>query len=82
MSGEECYRVSSTAGTGYIRCPFFVAHGGREIMCEGIIDGARNSLKFETLAMKENQQHCYCECNYKRCEMYLAIQHFRWSEDD
>lgn len=81
MSGEECYRVSSTAGTGDIRCPFFVAHGGREIMCEGIIPGARNSLKFETLALKENQQHCYCECNYSRCEMYLAIMHFKWPEE-
>lgn len=81
MSRDEGYRISSTSGTGYIRCPYFVAHGGREIVCEGIIDGARNSLKFETLEMKDNQQHCYCENNFKRCEMYLAITHFKWQED-
>lgn len=81
MSGEECYRVSSTAGTREIRCPFFIAHGGREIVCEGIIPDARNSLRFETIALKENQQHCYCEKNYERCEMYLSIMHFKWPEE-
>ena len=75
------YKVSSTTGTGDIRCPFFVAHGSREIVCEGMIDGCRNSLKFENAELKEFHQNNYCECNYKRCELYLSIMHFKWQEE-
>ncbi len=74
-------RPSSTTGTGDIRCPFFVAHGAQEIICEGIIDGCRNCLKFEDRDKKEFHQHNYCEGQYKRCEMHLSIQHWKYWEE-
>lgn len=73
-------KLSSTARTSYITCPYFVAHGKTEIMCEGIIDGCRSSLKFEKAEGKEFHLRTYCECQYKRCEQYLSITHFKWPE--
>lgn len=75
------YRVSSTAGTGDIRCPFFVAHGSREILCEGMIDGCRSCLKFAEGAKKEFHQQNYCEKNFERCEMYISIKHWKYWDD-
>lgn len=74
-------RPSSTAGTGDIRCPFFVAHGMQDIVCEGMIDGCRNCLKFEDARKKKFHQETYCENGYKRCEMYLSIQHWKYWEE-
>ena len=74
-------RPSSTAGTGDIGCPFFVAHGCREIVCEGMIDGCRSCLKFESEKQKGFHQETYCENGYERCEMYLSIKHWKyWDE--
>ena len=74
-------RPSSTAGTGDIRCPYFVAHNDREIVCEGLIDGCRSCMRFRKPGCKTFHQQTYCENQYKRCEMFLAIQHFKWPEE-
>lgn len=77
---SESRRPSSTAGTGDIRCPFFVAHNEQEIVCEGMIDGCRSCLRFRETAGKKFHQETYCEKEYKRCEMFLSIQHWRWDD--
>jgi len=79
---SERDRISSTADTGNICCPFFIAHGKREIMCEGMIDGCRMISSFDDPEGKTFHQKNYCEMNYKRCEMYCSIQHWKWSEDE
>ena len=76
----ENRRPSSTAGTGDIRCPFFVAHSEQEIVCEGMIEGCRSCLRFRETAGKKFHQDTYCEKEYKRCEMFLSIQHWRWDD--
>ena len=77
---SESRRPSSTAGTGDIRCPFFVAHNEQEIVCEGIIDGCRSCLRFRETAGKKFHQETYCEKEYKRCEMFLSIMHWKWDD--
>lgn len=78
---SERNRISSTADTGNIGCPFFIAHGKKEIVCEGLIAGCRMCSSFEDPEKKSFHQHTYCEQEYRRCEMYLSIQHWKWPED-
>ena len=78
---SESRRPSSTAGTGDIRCPFFVAHNEYEIVCEGMIDGCRSCMRFRETAGKKFHQETYCEQKYKRCEMYLSIMHWKWTDE-
>lgn len=81
MKDKRAGKTSSTVGTDNIRCPFFVAHSQNEIVCEGIIQGTRISQKFRKGEEKKFQQQCFCECQYKKCEIYCSIQHWRWQDD-
>ena len=78
---SERDRISTTANTGDIACPFFIAHGKKDIVCEGIIDGTRMCCAFADPEGKTWHQKNYCEKHYKRCEMYCSIQHWKWPED-
>ena len=81
MSERPEGKLSCTAGTGDIRCPFFVMHGKREIRCEGIIAGTRSSVVFQGEEDKEFHQKTYCENQYCRCEQYCSIRHWQWPEE-
>lgn len=75
--------TSATAGTRNIKCPFFVAHGGREIVCEAIIPGAKCAVtRFVSEKAKSFHQNTYCEKCFNRCENYISIIHWRWPEDE
>lgn len=75
--------TSATTGTRYIQCPFFVAHGETEIVCEAVIPGAKYSCtRFERPEDKRIQQKNYCEKCFTRCEKYISIMHWRWPEDE
>ena len=75
--------TSATAGTRDIQCPFFVAHGRTEIVCEAVIPGATYCCtRFETEKEKKMQQETYCKNQYKRCEKYISIMHWKWPEDE
>ena len=73
--------LSSTQGTALLRCPFFMAHGEQEIKCEGVIDGTSIKTTFCSRDEKRWHQEIYCEKEYKRCEMYCSIMHWKWPEE-
>lgn len=79
---SERNRISTTANTGDICCPFFIAHGRKEIVCEGLIDGTRMCCAFEDAEEKTWHQKNYCEKSYKRCEMFCSIRHWKWPEEE
>lgn len=79
---REKRNYSTTAGTSFIICPFFSAHENKAIYCEGIIDGTRNGLFFETEEEKRFHKHTYCENKCKCCEIYASIRHWKWPEED
>ena len=79
---SELERVSSTTNTGMICCPFFIAHGQTDILCEGLIDGTNNCIRFKEREEKKWHQYNYCEKNYTRCEMYCSIRHWKWPEEE
>lgn len=74
-------RISSTAGTGNIQCPFFVAHGKTEILCEGIVEGTKICTKFPDPERKAFHQMTYCEKEFRRCELCCSIRHWQWPEE-
>ena len=79
---EHRDRVSSTTNTAVICCPFFIMHGKTEIVCEGLIDGTKMTCSFDRAEDKKWHQCNYCEKNYKRCEIYCSVMHWKWPEDD
>lgn len=80
MSERE-NRISSTSDTGNICCPFFVAHGKQEIVCEGVIDKTQNMIRFNSEKEKRFHQETYCENNYQRCEICCSIKHWKWPDE-
>ena len=75
-------RPSSTAGTGDIRCPYFIAHSEIEVICEGFFDGCRSSMRFREPKDKTFHQVTFCEKEYNRCEMCMSIEHWKYWEED
>ena len=72
----------SGRGADHILCPYFKAHSEREILCESHVPDSKSILmKFDSEHKKKNQQRIFCEGEYKRCEHYLSVKHFRWDED-
>ena len=75
-------RMSTTADTGNIRCPFFYAHGGRDLECEQIIWTAKVDIhRFPTYFDRKAHERIYCEMNYKYCEYYLALMEYKYKDD-
>ena len=66
----------------FIRCPYFLAHSERAILCEGVIPDTRAEHKFQSKAEKATQQQLYCEGNYEKCEHYLSVLHFNWKDEE
>lgn len=75
-------KLSSTSQTSYVQCPFFIAHGKREIVCEGLIDECTCIRRFRRSEDKEFQKKTYCEREYARCEHYLSVMHWKWEEGE
>ena len=66
----------------YIRCPYFIAHSERAILCNGVIPGTRTEHKFKYAAEKTKQQNIFCEGCYEKCEHHIAVKHFNWEEEE
>lgn len=79
---EKKIRLSSTQGTALLQCPFFVAHGETEIKCEGMIEGTSCRISFMNKDGKKFHQETYCENQFKRCEMYCSIKHWKWPDEE
>ena len=79
---SEKGRVSTTSNTGDIGCPFFVAHGKKEIVCEGMIDGTKTWVQFNDAEKKSWHQATYCEGRYQSCEICCSIRHWKWTDEE
>ncbi len=75
--------IPSTRHADYIRCPLFVAHSERDVLCESHLPGGKVCInRFATKKDKETQQRCFCEGAWQRCEHYLSWKHWQWPEDE
>ena len=74
-------RTSSTVGCDKICCPYFIAHGEREIVCEGMIEGTKGSTIFRAGRDKAMHEQIYCEDHWGKCEIALSVKHWRWEDE-
>ena len=74
-------RMSLTAGTGDIQCPFFNAHNRTAIRCKDIIPGTEHiTTTFESQEEKKFHQETYCESHYKKCWLYTWAMQMQWDD--
>lgn len=74
--------ISGTSGADDIRCPFYIANGSLDIICQGVIPDTHSIIRYRFKNDKVTQQKAFCEGCYNRCEIYQSIMHFReWDEE-
>lgn len=73
--------TSTTASTGNTTCPFFLAHGLKEIHCEGYVDEQRNILRFTRADDKLWWKQHYCDGGHRRCEHYRSLMIQKYDEN-
>ena len=74
--------ASTTRAARDIVCPFFKSHNGLEINCEGYQDGMVCAMKYNRAGDKKQQQHIYCQENYRYCEHYNALMILKYADDE
>lgn len=72
---------SSTSGTSEIRCPFFMAHNGHEVHCEGIMDGSKIIQRYCRASDKDKQCQIFCCEVYSYCEIYRMLMQAKYDEE-
>ena len=75
MSGHK--RVSTTSGTGAVKCPHFLGHARKEIHCEGPEDDSRMILRYDTEDQKHRQFRWYCCDKWDHCEWHITLEEMR-----
>ena len=66
-----------------ILCPCFKGVTANEIWCESHVpESSVTVLRYGSKEARRKQVKLYCECNWKRCEHYLAVKHMRWEDPD
>lgn len=75
-------RLSTTAGTGGIWCPFFRAHNSTIIACEGPTDDCVLQLRYRSAEAKKQQQTIFCEGNHRNCEIYRMLMEYKYPKED
>lgn len=56
-----------------IKCPFFRAHSGRAIGCEGITDDCTIMINFHGKAARDQHEEIFCRNRFHYCEIYRAV---------
>lgn len=54
-------------------CPFFMAHGAREIVCESPVPESKLKLIFADGKGKGMQYRAFCCGKYQNCEVYRSV---------
>ena len=78
---KQLVRCSTTSGTRDVRCPFFLAHSGREIHCEAYEDLCRTIMRYRCPENKDEHFRIYCCGRYTYCEHYRALMREKYEED-
>lgn len=57
-----------------VHCPFYRECDGRNIRCEGIWRGTRNTITFPGHHVRLNHMRKLCMSSYTRCALYRLIE--------
>lgn len=65
-----------------VLCPLFVSFTDNELRCHPHVpEAAATIIRYADKKACWQQRKMYCEGCWKRCEHYLAWQHFRWEDE-
>lgn len=79
---EAKEKLSKTAGSGDIRCPFFSAHGKTTIRCKDIYPETQSvTTVFRNKESKKFHTETYCEGHYQKCWLYCCAMELMWSDE-
>lgn len=56
-----------------VQCPFYVQSSERTILCEGVLPGTRDNIRFEKQKDRTTQLKKYCCGCYQMCERFNPI---------
>ncbi len=81
--GHGCHVdfFSTTQGTEDILCPFFLAHGVREIHCEAYEEQCRSIMRYRCSENKREHMKTYCKGRYAYCEHYRGLMREKYDEE-
>lgn len=65
-----------------ILCPFYRNQDKLNIGCEAPFEGPYLQLRFPNQKEKDRQREIFCECHYKRCEIYRCVLANRYPDKD
>ena len=67
-----------------VLCPLFIEFRDNELRCESHVpEAAAVIIRYSDREACSQQRKLYCEGCWKKCEHYLAWNHFRnWEEDE
>lgn len=55
-------------------CPYFNSSDKRKISCEGITDGCKTVLEFNTQKKRDIHREIFCDARYQNCEIYKMLE--------
>lgn len=73
--------TSTTACTGDTTCPFFLAHGPREIQCEGYGEDVKTIHRFTRADGKTWWKLTYCDGGHRSCEHFRSLMVQKYDEN-
>lgn len=56
-----------------IKCPFYSRSTSYTIICDGVIPGTMDSMRFQEARDKTTQVKTFCSGCYEKCERYAPI---------
>lgn len=56
-----------------VTCPFFKYESNKEIVCEGVVDGSDNRIRFTGIKNKKSFEEIHCCSDYKNCPIAQAL---------
>jgi hypothetical protein len=57
-----------------IVCPFYLYSAKKSISCEGVTDGSRLKMLFDTHKDMHYYRCNYCSAKYKNCKIYSMLE--------
>lgn len=56
------------------KCPYFLGSDKHKIVCEGVTDGSRTVLEFDTKKLRNTHRELFCNSRYQNCEVCRMLE--------
>lgn len=56
------------------RCPYFCASDKQKVACEGVTDGCRTVIEFNSHNKRDRYREMFCNARYEQCKVYKMLE--------